>query len=85
MYSNVVLEIHKDKFEDLLEDKKDELGIKNDPELTAEHLKEVVKEYKDLVQKHGKPFPQDTKEQLTGAIEAVFKAGTTAVPSIIAT
>ncbi len=75
MYCNVVLDIHKDKFEDILEDKKDNLGIKNDPDLTAEHLKDLVKEYKELVLKlHGKPFPQDTKEQLTGAIEAVFKS-----------
>ncbi|HEY9677375.1 MAG TPA: pyruvate, phosphate dikinase [Drouetiella sp.] len=75
MYSNVVLEIHKDKFEDILDDKKDELGVKNDPDLTAENLQELVKEYKELVVKlHGKPFPQDTKEQLNGAIEAVFKS-----------
>lgn len=75
MYSNVVLEIHKDKFEDILEDKKEDLGIKNDPDLSADHLKELVKEYKELVLKqHGKPFPQDTTEQLTGAIEAVFKS-----------
>ncbi len=75
MYSNVVLDIHKDKFEDLLEDKKDELGIKNDPELKAEDLQELVKEYKALVEKERhKPFPQDTHEQLAGAIEAVFRS-----------
>ncbi|HEY9776169.1 MAG TPA: pyruvate, phosphate dikinase [Planktothrix sp.] len=75
MYSNVVLEIHKDKFEDILDDKKDDLGIKSDPELKAEHLKELVKEYKALVEKtHGKPFPQDVQAQLAGAIEAVFKS-----------
>ncbi len=75
MYCNVVLDIHKDKFEDILDDKKDDLGIKNDPDLTAEHLKDLVKEYKELVLKqHGKPFPQDTNEQLTGAIEAVFRS-----------
>jgi pyruvate,orthophosphate dikinase len=75
MYSNVVLDIHKDKFEDLLEDKKDELGIKNDPELKAEDLQELVKEYKALVEKERhKPFPQDTHEQLSGAIEAVFRS-----------
>jgi pyruvate,orthophosphate dikinase len=75
MYSNVVLEIHKDKFEDILEDKKDELGVKADTDLKAEHLKELVSQYKSLVEKlHGKPFPQDTKEQLFGAIEAVFRS-----------
>lgn len=75
MYSNVVLEIHKDKFEDLLDDMKDDLGLKSDPELTAENLKELVAQYKQLVQKTiNKPFPQDTKEQLAGAVEAVFRS-----------
>jgi len=75
MYSNVVLDIHKDKFEDLLDDKKDELGVKSDTDLKAADLKELVKEYKELVQKNsGKPFPQDTQEQLAGAIEAVFRS-----------
>lgn len=75
MFSNVVLDVTKDKFEDLLEDKKDELGITNDSDLTVDHLKELVKEYKELVKKRtSKDFPQDTTEQLEGAIEAVFKS-----------
>ncbi|HEY9712675.1 MAG TPA: pyruvate, phosphate dikinase, partial [Chroococcales cyanobacterium] len=75
MYSNVVLDVHKDKFEDLLDDMKDELGLKSDPQLTAENLKELVKKYKSLVEKlSGKPFPQDTSEQLKGSIEAVFRS-----------
>jgi len=75
MYSNVVLDVHKDKFEDLLEDMKDELGIKNDPDLTDTQLKELVKQYKALVESlTKKKFPQDTQEQLTGAIEAVFRS-----------
>lgn len=75
MYSNVVLDIHKDKFEDLLDDMKHELKVANDPDLKAEHLKELVKQYKQLVEKqHRKPFPQDTRAQLAGAIEAVFRS-----------
>lgn len=73
MYSNVVLDIQKDRFEDLIDEKKDELGIASDPELSQEHLKELVQQFKTTVKKiHGKDFPQDTKEQLKGAIEAVF-------------
>lgn len=75
MYSNVVLEVHKDKFEDLLDDKKEELGAKSDTDLNADHLSELVSEYKALVKKlTGRDFPQDTKAQLVGAIEAVFKS-----------
>ncbi len=75
MYSNVVLEISKDTFEDILDDKKHKLGIKLDTELTAEHLKELVKEYKALVKtRSGNDFPQDTTKQLAGAVEAVFKS-----------
>lgn len=75
MYSNVVLELHKDKFEDLLHDKKDKLGIKSDTELTDKQLQELVKEYKALVNNERKiDFPQNTDEQLLGAVEAVFRS-----------
>jgi pyruvate, orthophosphate dikinase len=75
MYSNVVLELSKDKFEDLLYDKKDKLGIKNDTDLTPEHLKELVNEFKQLVKSERKiDFPQNTDEQLAGSIEAVFRS-----------
>lgn len=75
MYSNVVLEISKDAFEDILDDKKHKLGIKLDTDLTAEHLKDLVTEYKTLVKaRSGKDFPQDTVKQLAGAVEAVFKS-----------
>ncbi len=75
MYSSVVLEISKDDFEDILEDKKDELGITSDTDLSAEHLQELVSEYRLLVREQtGKPFPQDTTEQLASAVEAVFKS-----------
>ena len=75
MYSNVVLQIDKLEFEDILEDKKDALGIKNDAELKVEDLKDIVKQYKARVKELKKvDFPQDVKEQLLGAIEAVFKS-----------
>jgi pyruvate,orthophosphate dikinase len=75
MYSNVVLDLHKDKFEDLLYDKKEKLKIKLDTDLTVDHLKELVKEYKALVKSERHiDFPQDTSDQLTGAVEAVFKS-----------
>jgi pyruvate,orthophosphate dikinase len=75
MYSNVVLDLHKDKFEDLLHEKKEKLGIKSDTDLTAEHLQELVKDYKGLVKSERKiDFPQDTDEQLAGSVEAVFRS-----------
>lgn len=75
MYSNVVLEVSKDKFEDILEDLKDELKIHSDADLTVEHLQKLVGQYKQLVEKKaGKSFPQDAQEQLAGAIEAVFRS-----------
>ncbi|MHA1539511.1 MAG: pyruvate, phosphate dikinase [Alphaproteobacteria bacterium] len=73
MYSNVVLEIDHYEFEKILENKKEEKDVYDDVELTAEDLQELIVEYKALVEKElGKPFPQDTKEQLWGAIGAVF-------------
>jgi pyruvate,orthophosphate dikinase len=75
MYSNVVLDLSKDKFEDLLEDKKEKLRIKLDTELTVENLKELVVEYKALVKSERHvDFPQNTDEQLAGAVEAVFRS-----------
>ncbi|HEY9786932.1 MAG TPA: pyruvate, phosphate dikinase [Candidatus Obscuribacterales bacterium] len=75
MYSNVVLDVHKDRFEDLLDDKKDDLGYSSDTDLKTEDLQALVGEYKALVKKEtGSEFPQDTKEQLEGAVEAVFKS-----------
>jgi pyruvate,orthophosphate dikinase len=75
MFSNVVLNIDKSEFEKLLEEKKKELGVKLDTELTAEDLKDLVKKYKALVKKKtGKDFPQDPKEQLRMAIGAVFNS-----------
>ncbi|NQT00092.1 MAG: pyruvate, phosphate dikinase, partial [Candidatus Omnitrophica bacterium] len=73
MYSNVVLGIDKDHFEHLLEAKKNEKKVKLDTELSAEDLKELIPQYKMLVEKKTKrAFPQDPQVQLWGAISAVF-------------
>ena len=73
MFGDVVLEIPKKKFEDILKRKKKEKGIVNDYELTEDSLEELVSEYKGLVRKEtGKDFPQGAKEQLFLAISAVF-------------
>jgi pyruvate,orthophosphate dikinase len=73
MYSNVVLELEHGAFEEILGAKKDFAGVKSDVELEAGDWKEVVAEYKRAVEREwGKPFPQDPKEQLWGAIGAVF-------------
>ncbi|MBU6452129.1 MAG: pyruvate, phosphate dikinase [Cyanobacteria bacterium REEB67] len=75
MFSNVVLEINKDNFEDILEEIKHELKVKSDADLSVDDLKKVVAQFKALVQERsGKPFPQDAREQLAGSIEAVFKS-----------
>ncbi|WP_409018751.1 pyruvate, phosphate dikinase [Brevundimonas vesicularis] len=73
MYSNVVLGLGHDQFEEVLDDHKDRLGVSVDTELTAENWEKVVADYKDLVERElGEPFPQDPKDQLWGAISAVF-------------
>ncbi|MEI6730531.1 MAG: pyruvate, phosphate dikinase, partial [Pseudomonadota bacterium] len=73
MYSDVVLGIDHYVFEELLEAKKSERNVELDTELSADDLKELVAQYKEKVaQELEKPFPQDVKEQLWGAIMAVF-------------
>jgi len=75
MFGDVVLEIPKKKFEDILRKKKKEIGIVNDLELTEKSLEGLVSEYKELVKEEtGREFPQDIKEQLFLAISAVFKS-----------
>jgi pyruvate,orthophosphate dikinase len=75
MFGDVVLDIPKKKFEDILRKKKKEIGIVNDLELTEKSLEELVSGYKELVREEtGKDFPQDAKEQLSLAISAVFKS-----------
>jgi pyruvate,orthophosphate dikinase len=73
MYSNVVLGMEHHLFEDILAEHKDAHGYSLDTELTAEDWQHLVGLYKQKVQEEtGKPFPQDPKEQLWGAIGAVF-------------
>ncbi|MEW9053860.1 MAG: pyruvate, phosphate dikinase [Neobacillus sp.] len=73
MFSNVVLDINVYYFEQLLEETREEKGYSTDPEMTAEDWKEVIEGYKGIVKKHTrKAFPQDPKEQLFLAINAVF-------------
>ena len=74
MFSDVVLGIDKSKFERIIDRKKEEKGIKLDTEFTAEDLLELIDEFKNFVKKEGKSFPQNVKEQLYMAIEAVFES-----------
>ncbi len=75
MFSDVVMEIEKFKFEEILTSVKDEKGVKNDTDLDAEDLKEVVSRYKALyLVEKGHSFPQDPKEQLMEAVKAVFRS-----------
>lgn len=75
MFSDVVMEIEKNKFEKILDAVKEENGAKYDTDLNAENLKEVVKRYKALYKEEkGTDFPQDPKEQLFEAVKAVFRS-----------
>ncbi|SFS49980.1 pyruvate, phosphate dikinase [Brevundimonas viscosa] len=73
MYSNVVLGLAHDDFEEVLDDHKDRLGVTVDTDLTAKDWEKVVAAYKQVVEDRlGQPFPQDPHDQLWGAIGAVF-------------
>ncbi|PXW79444.1 pyruvate phosphate dikinase [Blastomonas natatoria] len=73
MYSDVVLGLDHDAFEEALEIMKEDNGFFSDTEMEAKHWKALVGEYKTLVEDQwGKPFPQDVHDQLWGAISAVF-------------
>jgi len=75
MYSDVVLGIEHYHFEECISDIKQENDIELDTELTVYHLKDLVGRFKEIVRsKHGKAFPQDSEEQLWGAIFAVFES-----------
>lgn len=75
MFSDVVLEIPKFHFDRVLEKMKDENGAERDIDLSAENLKELVDRFKEIVERQiKKPFPQEPKEQLLMAIEAVFRS-----------
>ncbi len=73
MYSDVVLGIDHFHFENLLEELKSDVDVQLDTELTAEQLKSLVEQYKEIVeQESGNPFPQGVQTQLWGAMQAVF-------------
>ncbi|MBE6151903.1 MAG: pyruvate, phosphate dikinase [Firmicutes bacterium] len=76
MYSDVVMEVNKSFFEKIIDELKEEKGIKYDTEMTVEDLKELVKRFKNVYSEHmnGEEFPQDPKEQLMGAVKAVFRS-----------
>ncbi len=75
MYSDVVMEVGKKYFEELIDKMKEEKGVKQDVELTADDLKELANQFKaEYKSKIGKDFPSDPKEQLMGAVEAVFRS-----------
>src|SRR5512143_1699212 len=75
MYSDIVLEIPRHDFEEILTRKKEEKRVKSDAELTAEDLREVVQRFEELVRsRSGASFPDDPREQLWGAIGAVFRS-----------
>jgi pyruvate, orthophosphate dikinase len=72
MYSDVVLGIHANQFESALEDLKHARGVELDTQLTADDLKQLVHQFKQIVRTSGKMFPEDPWEQLWGAVGAVF-------------
>lgn len=75
MYSDVVMEVGKKYFEELIDEAKNKKGVKQDVELTAEDLKELAQKFKEEYKaKIGTDFPNDPKEQLMGAIKAVFRS-----------
>ena len=75
MYSDVVMEVGKKYFEELIDKMKEEKGVKLDVELTAEDLKELANQFKaEYKAKIGADFPTDPKEQLIGAVKAVFRS-----------
>ncbi len=75
MYSDVVMEVGKKYFEQLIDAMKEKKGVTQDVELTAEDLKELANQFKaEYKEKIGQDFPSDPKEQLFGAIKAVFRS-----------
>ena len=76
MYSDVVMEVPKSFFEKIIDEVKEQKGIKYDTEMTVEDLKELVKRFKEVYRNamNGEEFPQDPVEQLMGAVKAVFRS-----------
>ena len=76
MYSDVVMEVPKSFFEKIIDEMKEEKGVHYDTELTAEDLKVLAEKFKDVYKEamNGEEFPQDPREQLMGAVKAVFRS-----------
>ncbi len=75
MYSDVVMEVGKKYFEELIDEMKKEKGVKQDVELNAADLKELANQFKaEYKEKIGEDFPDEPKEQLMGAVKAVFRS-----------
>lgn len=75
MFSDVVMEIKKSKFEKVLDEIKERKGVKYDTELDTDDLKEIVERFKGIyLEEKGVAFPQNPKEQLFDAIRAVFRS-----------
>ncbi|MBE6888997.1 MAG: pyruvate, phosphate dikinase [Ruminococcaceae bacterium] len=75
MYSDVVMEVGKKYFEELIDEMKAKKGVTQDVDLTAEDLKELANQFKaEYKSKIGQDFPTDPKEQLMGAVKAVFRS-----------
>ena len=75
MYSDVVMEVGKKHFEELIDEMKAKRGVTLDTELTAKDLKELADQFKaEYKSKIGEDFPQDAREQLMGAVRAVFRS-----------
>ena len=76
MYSDVVMEVNKSFFEKIIDELKKEKGVVYDTELEVDDLKELVKRFKKVYSDHmnGEEFPQEPKDQLMGAVKAVFRS-----------
>ena len=75
MYSDVVMEVGKKYFEQLIDEMKEKKGVKQDVELDADDLKELARQFKEEYKaKIGEDFPSDPKEQLMGAVKSVFRS-----------
>ena len=75
MYADVVMEVGKKYFEDLIDEMKEKKGVKLDTELTADDLKELAEQFKAKYQEQiGEEFPADPRQQLMGAVQAVFRS-----------
>ncbi len=76
MYSDVVMEVPKSFFEKIIDEMKEEKGVHYDTELTAEDLKVLAEKFKAVYKEamNGEEFPQDPREQLMGAVKAVFRS-----------